>query len=168
MRRTLEALLLCAALHVPAVSPASAKGAAAADFTLGPLTVHGVAWQNGAVVLPATVYKDRTYQDVKVLSRSLYGKLEACFRNGCAPSRTAAAPKVKVAGFKPLKSPVRVANAEVTFDGELSVTAGLMASKKEPGAFWVSFPASVSFRDPAFKSAAESAVIAAWSKKPSK
>lgn len=175
MRRALESLLLCAALQAPAaalditaVVPAAVKGAAAADFAFGPFSVKGIAWDNGAVVLPATVYKDKTYQDVKILSKSLYARLESCFRSGCAPSRAAARPKVKVSDFRPLKSAFRVANAEVVFDGELSVTAGVMASSKEPGTFWVSFPGSVSFRDPAFKSAAESAVIAAWAKKPSK
>ncbi|MHB0995754.1 MAG: hypothetical protein ACYC2I_05225 [Elusimicrobiales bacterium] len=153
-----------AALDVTAVTPAAVKGAAKANFSFGPLTLKNVSWEKGAVVLPVTENKGRKYNDVKLLSKAFYAKLEACFKNGCAPAK-AAAPKVKVEKLKPLKSPARVANAEVSLDGDLLVTAGVMASKKEEGAFWVAFPPDVEFTDGAFKGAVESAVIAAWTKK---
>lgn len=174
MRKAIEAALLglalcgaAAALEITGVSPAAVKGARQADFTFSGVTVRGITFSDGAVVLPATEYKGKTYQDIKLLTRSVYSKIEGCFRNGCS-SKNGPAPKVKVEGFSPLQSKVRVANAEVVFDGELAVTAGVMASSKEPGAFWISFPAALSFRDPAFKSAVESAVIAAWAKKQAK
>ncbi len=174
MRRAIEsallALALCgpaAALEITAVSPAAVKGAAKADFTFASFTLKGVSFSGGAVVLPATEYKGRTYQDVKILSKALYTKLETCFKGGCRPAK-AAAPKLSIAGFKPLKSRVRVANAELVFDGELSVTAGVMVSSREPGTFWVSFPPELAFPDAAFKSAAETAVIAAWVKNKAK
>lgn len=171
MKRVLELALLAllaspaAALDVASVKPAAVKGAAKADFSFGPLALRNVAWEKGAVVLPVSEAKGRKYNDVKLLSKTLYAKLEACFRNGCAPAKPAAAPRVKVEKLKPLKSPVRVANAELSLDGDLLVTAGVMASKKEEGAFWVAFPPDVEFTDGAFKSAVESAVIAAWTKK---
>lgn len=154
-----------AALDVASVAPAAVKGAAKADFSFGPLTLKNVTWQKGAVVLPVTENKGRKYTDVKLLSKGLYAKLEACFKNGCSPAKAAAAPKVKVEALKPLKSPARVANAEISLDGDLLVTAGVMASRKEEGAFWVAFPPDVEFTDGAFRSAVESAVIAAWTKK---
>ena len=167
--RSLAVLLLLAApasaLEVTGVTPAAVKGAARADFALGPLTVRGVSWENGAVVLPVTENRGKKYSDVKLLSKGLYGKLEACFRDGCRAAKAGAAPKVKVQALKPLKSPVRVANAEVSLDGELLVVAGVMASRKEPGAFWVAFPPDLEFTDGSFKSSVESAVIAAWTKK---
>ena len=171
MRRLASALLLClaaqsaAALQIAAVKPAQVKGAAAAEFSFGPFAVAGIGWEGGAVVLPATENKGRTYVDIRLLSKALYGRLETCFKNGCAPVRTAARPKAKIESLKPLKSPVRVANAEIVIDGELQVTAGVMVSKKEEGAFWVAFPPALVFTDGAFKSALESAVIAAWTKK---
>jgi hypothetical protein len=172
MRKVIEVLALClsfqasaAALEITAVAPAGVKGAAKADFTLSGVKVKGVAWENGAVVLPLTENKGKTFADIKLLSRKAYGRIEACFKAGCAPAKAAAAPKVKVEALKPLKSPVRLANAEVSFDGELLVVAGVMASKKEDGTFWVAFPPELEFTDPAFKSAVESAVIAAWAKK---
>jgi hypothetical protein len=171
MRRLVSALLLClaaqaaGALQVAAVKPAQVKGAAAAEFSFGPFAVAGITWEGGAVVLPATENKGRTYIDIRLLSKALYGRLETCFKNGCAPAKGGPAPKAKVESVKPLKSPVRVANAEISIDGELLVTAGVMASKKEEGAFWVAFPPALVFTDGAFKSAVESAVIAAWTKK---
>jgi hypothetical protein len=170
MRRALELALLAllaapaAALDPAAVKPAAVKGAARADLSFGPLTLRNVAWENGAVVLPVSEVKGRKYSDVKLLSKGLYLKMEACFKAGC-PAAKPSAPKVKIDSVKALKSPVRVANAEISLDGELLVTAGVMASKKEPGTFWVAFPPDIEFTDGAFKSAVESAVIAAWTKK---
>jgi len=173
MKRLVEIFALCLALSVPAgalevtgTSPAEVKGAPKADFTFSALTVANVSWEKGAVVMPVTESKGKTFADVKLLSKKLYGKIEACFKNGCVkPAKEPAAPKVKVGAFKPLKSKSRVANAEISFDGDLLVVAGVMVSSKEPGTFWVAFPDEVSFSTPAFKSAVESAVIAAWAKK---
>ena len=172
MKRPLSlcALLLLAApsfaLEVTAVSPAVVKGAASADFTLGPVAVSSVTWEDGAVVMPFTENKGRKYTDIKLLTRGIYGRLESCFKDGFkAPAKAPAAPKVEVAALKPLRSKARVANAEVVFDGELLVVAGVMASKKEEGSYWVAFPPNLRFASPAFKSAVESAVIAAWVKK---
>ncbi|MDA8244445.1 MAG: hypothetical protein M0025_10050 [Elusimicrobia bacterium] len=171
MKKLLNAALLllaapALALEVTAVSPATVKGASSADFTLGQVAVSSVSYENGAVVMPFTENKGRKYTDIKLLTRGIYGKLEACFKSGFkAPAKAPAAPKVEVAALKPLRSKARVANAEVTFDGELLVVAGVMASKKEEGAYWVAFPPQLSFASPAFKSSVESAVIAAWARK---
>lgn len=162
-------LLLAApafALEVTAVSTDPVKGAPAADFTFGPVTVKNISWVKGAVVMPVTDNKGRKYTDIKLLSKGLYGKLEACFKNGFTkPAKAPAAPRVKIDSFRPHKSKARVASAEISFDGELLVVAGVMASMKEEGAFWVAFPPDLFFPDKAFKSSVESAVIAAWVKK---
>ncbi len=172
MRSAASALLLAALLAAPAaaleitsVSPAAPKGAARADFTFSAVAVRGVAWENGAVVMPLSEVKGKKYADIKLLSKDLYARLEACFKAGCAPAKAKARPAVKVLALKPLKSKFRVANAEISFDGELLAVAGVMASSREPGTFWVAFPSGLTFPDPAFKSAVESAVIAAWTKK---
>ncbi|OGR40888.1 MAG: hypothetical protein A2X35_02840 [Elusimicrobia bacterium GWA2_61_42] len=173
MKKLIEALalLLCfqaaaAALEITAVTPAAVKGAAKADFTLSVLTVKNISYDKGAVIMPVTENKGKTFTDVKLLSKGLYAKLEACFKNGCAKAAKApAAPKVKIEALKPLKSKTRVANAEISFDGELLAVAGVMVSSREPGTFWVAFPPDLVFPDGAFKSSVESAVIAAWAKK---
>jgi hypothetical protein len=172
MKKAIEALALClclqaaaSALEITAVSTATVKGAAKADFSFSGMTVKGVAWEKGGVIMPLTENRGKTFADVKLLSKKAYARIEACFRTGCAPVKAAAAPKVEIKALKPLKSPARVANAEVAFDGELLVVAGVMASRKEEGTFWVAFPPELEFSDPAFKSSVESAVIAAWTKK---
>lgn len=154
-----------AALEVAGTVPERAKGAASADFNLSGVTVKGVAWENGAVVLPVTENKGRSYIDVKLLSRKLYSKLENCFKAGCPPpAKAPAPPAIKVEGFRPLKSKVRVANAEVSLDGELAVVLGVMVSSREPGTFWVAFPDSVVFSD-GLKAAVEKKVRDAWDKR---
>lgn len=173
MRKVIEVLVLClsfqaaaSALEVSSVSTASANGVLSGDFTFSGFAVKGITYEKGAVIMPVTESKGRTYSDVKLLSKNLYVKIEACFKAGCARSaKAAASPKVKVAALRPLKSKVRVANADVSFDGELLVVAGVMASAKEPGTYWVAFPETLAFADAAFKSAVESSVIAAWAKK---
>ncbi len=171
MKRAAEILCLlllaapAAALDITATAPAAVKGAAAADFTFAAFTLKGVKWEGEAVVLPVTENKGKTYTDVKLLSKGVYKRLEACFKAGCAPAKAKAAPKLKIEALKPLKSKARVANAELSFDGELLVVAGVMASSREPGTFWVAFPDAVDFLDGAFKASVESAVIAAWTKK---
>lgn len=173
MGRILSACALCClavqaafALEVARVSPAEIKGAAKGDFSFGPLAVNGVTWEKGAVVMPLTDNKGRQYADIKLLSKSAYLKLEACFKDGFRkPPKAPGRPAVKVDSFRELKSKARVANAEISFDGELLVIAGVMASRKEEGAFWIAFPPALEFTDPAFKNSVESAVIAAWTKK---
>ncbi|OGS06880.1 MAG: hypothetical protein A3J70_12455 [Elusimicrobia bacterium RIFCSPHIGHO2_02_FULL_61_10] len=175
MKKLISALALCfaaqtaGALEITAVSTAAIKGAAKADFTFGAVAVKGIAYEKGGVVMPFTENKGKTYTDIKLLSKGLYLKIENCFKNGFTkPAKAPAAPAVKVESFKPLKSPARVANAEIILDGDLLVTAGVMASRKEEGTFWVAFPPALSFPDGAFKSALESAVIAAWTRKEKK
>lgn len=173
MKKVIEVLVLCltfqaaaSALEITAVSTASASGGLSGDFTFSALAVKGVTYEKGAVIMPVTENKGKTYSDVKLLSKSLYGKMEACFKGACAkPLKASASPKVKITALKPLKSKVRVANADVSFDEELLVVAGVMVSAKEPGTYWVAFPETLTFPDAAFKSAVESAVIAAWAKK---
>ena len=73
-----------AALEI--VSAAKTEKGKKADFVLsGPITVKNIAFEKNAVVMPVTEYKDRTYNDIKLLSKSFYGKLESCFsKDKCA------------------------------------------------------------------------------------
>ena len=155
-----------AALEITAVDPAAIKGAAKGDFNFGVLTVNSVSYEKGAVIMPRTESKGKTFADIKLLSKSLYGKLEGCFKNGFKkPAKAPVRPSVKIGAFKSLKSKSRLANAEIILDGDLLVIGGVMASSREPGTFWVAFPPELAFSDGSFKSSVESAVIAAWAKK---
>ncbi|MBI4801947.1 MAG: hypothetical protein HY796_05425 [Elusimicrobia bacterium] len=139
-------------------------GSLKADFTFsGVLVVKNMAFEKNAVVMPVTAYKDRTYTDIKLLSKGFYMKIQACFARGECASRTgAAAPVIKVEEVKLLKSRTRVANAEVSFDGELKVTFGVM--KNRSGELWVVYPGNFEVADAAFKSAIAKAVKEAYAK----
>lgn len=151
------------ALEVTAVAPAEIKGAASGDFSFGPVTVANISYSSGAVLMPVTENKGKKYTDIRLLSRSAYDRIEACFKEGfSAPKKSPKAPEIKVSAVRPLRSKVRVANAEVSFDGELVAVAGVMVSKKKEGDFWVAFPPDLSFTDKSFKKAVEKAVKKAW------
>jgi hypothetical protein len=170
MKRAFKALALACLLPAAAAAleitgaPAGVKGAAQADFTFGGLTVKGVAFEGGGVVLPVTEHNGKTYIDAKLLSKALYLKLENCFKNGCKPAKAGKAPAVKVEELRPLKSKTRVANAEVSFDGELLAVLGVMASKREADEYWVAFPDSLEFT-PGLKEAVTKAVLEAWGRR---
>ena len=180
MKNIVKVLVLCvltasgaSALDVTGTDPAVIKGAAKGDFNFSGISVKGITYEKGGVVMPVTESKGRTYSDVKLISKSLYGKIEACFKNGCAPYPAAghkptakvSSPVVKLKELKPLKSKTRVANAELSFDGDLLVIAGVMVSSKDPGTFWLAFPETMEFTDAAFKAAVEKTVNTAWAKK---
>lgn len=155
-----------AALEITAVSPEEIKGEASGDFSFGPVTVTGITYSSGAVLMPVTENKGRKYTDIKLLSRDVYDRIEACFREGFeAPEKRPKAPKIEVHSLRPLRSKVRVANAEIRFDGELLVVAGVMLSNRKKGDLWVAFPPDVTFTVKSFKKAVEKAVKKAWAKK---
>lgn len=154
------------ALEVTAVAPAEIKGAETGDFSFGPVTVANIGYRDGAVLMPVTENKGKKYTDIRLLSRTAYDKIEACFKNGfTAPRKAPKAPEIKVSSLRPLRSKVRVANAEISFDGELLAVAGVMVSKKKEGDLWVAFPPDLSFTDKSFKKAVEKAVKKAWASK---
>ena len=157
--------LITAAKTVSAdnVIPASAADAGVIVFS-GALEVTGISFQKNAVVMPVTDYKGRTYTDIKLLSKGLYAKIEACLSKGVCKNASAAAPKVSVGGVKMLKSKTRVANAETVFDGELVVTAGVMNSSYEPGELWIAWPEIFKIKNRALKNKTEQLIKEAYAK----
>ena len=82
MKSLLNISVLClslaagaAALEIAGTVPAAVKGAPKADFNLSGLVVKSVAYEKGAVIMPATENKGKTYNDVKLLARGLYGRI---------------------------------------------------------------------------------------------
>ncbi len=138
-------------LEIVSAVPVKTEKGKSADFVFsGSVTVRGIAFENNAVVMPVTEYKDRTYTDIKILSKSLYQKIEACFvRENCAAVAPAVAPRVSLLGAAPLKSKTRIANVSLAFDGDLSVTFGVI--KKASGELWAAYPANFAAADYALK-----------------
>ena len=141
------------------VSAAKTEKGKKGDFVLsGPITVKNIAFEKNAVVMPVTEYKDRTYTDIKLLSKSFYGKLEACFlKDKCAYGVKTSTPAISVLEVKQLKSPARVANVILSFDKDLSVTFGLI--KRASGEMFAAYPANFEVNDEALKSLIENKVI---------
>ncbi|OGS11307.1 MAG: hypothetical protein A2285_10825 [Elusimicrobia bacterium RIFOXYA12_FULL_57_11] len=172
MKKAFEVLAVClllasgaAALEITGTTPAAVKGLENGDFNLSGIVVKDIGYKTGGVIMPVTENNGKTYVDVKLLSKDLYAKLETCFRFGCAkPAAKIPAPVLKLEGLRPLRSKTRVANAEMSFDGELTVVLGVMASLKEPGTFWLAFPDSVELKSKSLKAEVEKIVKAAWAK----
>ncbi len=140
------------ALEIVSAVPVKTEKGKIADFVFsGSVTVKGISFENNAVVMPVTEYKDRTYTDIKILSKSLYKKIEACFLQAqCSSGARTAAPSVSLLGSAPLKSKTRIANITLAFDGDLSVTFG--AIKKASGEIWAAGPANFEAADDVLKS----------------
>ena len=147
-----------AALEIISAAPLKTEKGKMSDFILsGSAAVRNVAFEKGAVLMPVTEYKDREYTDIKLLSKSLYEKIEACFsKDKCAYAGKAASPVLSVLEVKPLKSKTRVANVTLAFDGDLSVTFGVI--KKVSGEIWAAYPSNFEVKDAAFKDLIEKKV----------
>lgn len=119
-----------------------------ADLNLSGVIVRKVLWEDGAVMMPVTVSNDRSYNDVKLISRDLYRKMEDCFVNGCRESGTTdnpPMPVVRVEAIRKLNSKIRVSNIEISFDNAITVSVGIMAQNYPDGTFWLSYPQSIGF-----------------------
>ena len=160
----------CVIVSAPALEVTKLSAAAASaspDKVIvfsGALEVKGISFQKNAVVMPVTEYKGRTYADIKLLSKGLYGKIEACLSKGVCKNAPGAVPKINVAGVKTLRSKTRVANVEAVFDGELLVTAGVMNSSREPGELWIAWPEIFKIKNAALKTETEQLIKEAYVK----
>ena len=136
----LSPVLNSAALELISASPVKTEKGKIADFVFsGSVTVRGIAFEKGAIVMPVTENKGREYTDIKLLSKTFYAKLEACFlKNKCAAGGPFLMPKLSVSEVRKLKSPKRVANVSLAFDGDLVVTFGVI--KKASGELWAAYP----------------------------
>jgi hypothetical protein len=142
---------------VSAVPMKTAKGKSADFSFFGGVAVKNITFENGAVIMPVTEYKGMTYTDIRILSKPLYKKIEACFLKGtCSSAAQTAAPRVSVVEVKALKSKTRIANVSLAFDGDLSVTFG--AIKKASGEIWAAYPANFAVNDDALKNLIEKEV----------
>jgi len=152
------AALNASALEILSASPVKTEKGKKADFVFsGSATVRNIVFEKGAVVMPVTEYKDKTYKDIKLLSKSVYVKIEACFlKEKCSTSAPVSPPKLSVSEVRTLKSPVRVANVTVAFDGDLTVTFGVI--KRASGDLLAAYPDNFEVKDEALKSLIEKTV----------
>ena len=156
--------LSTAAVSASAADNAAGRRQAGVIVFSGVIEVTGISFQKNAVVMPVTEYKGRTYADIKLLSKGLYAKVEACLSKGVCKNSPSAEPKISVAGIKILKSKTRIANAEAVFDGELLVTAGVMDSSREQGELWIAWPETFKINSAELKTRTEQLIKEAYAK----
>ncbi|MCX5783069.1 MAG: hypothetical protein NTW04_01285 [Elusimicrobia bacterium] len=87
------------------------------------------------IVMPVSVSpKDgKKYADAKIVGKPLFDKLILAFKSGPAKKAGADKLKIKVVSVRKLSSPVRIANVDLEFDGELLLTFGLLKFKSSDG-----------------------------------
>ena len=150
---------------VVSVEPGSIQNNKQADMNLSGLIVRKIQWEDGALMMPVTVSNDRSYHDVKLISRDLYLKMEDCFINGCreaTPADRPTLPLVKVEAIKKLNSKFRVSNIEISFDNAITVSVGIMAENYPDGTYWLSYPQSIDFASPLLKEQTDNVVFGAY------
>ena len=165
--RILTAALLCvllmpagpaSALEIVSATPVKTENGKRADFVFaGSVTVRGILFEKNAVIMPVNEHGGRTYSDIKILSKALYKKIEACFfKKRCVAGGRVAPPKVSVRGVSRLNSDIRIANVFLSLDGDLSVTLG--AVRRASGAIWASYPDDFEVSDAGLRSSINSKV----------
>ncbi|MEA3306412.1 MAG: hypothetical protein U9Q34_01335 [Elusimicrobiota bacterium] len=98
------------------------------------MIVRGIELKNGFLKMPLDGYKKKKYSNIKILSKEFYHKILNCF-NGetCESSAEKKDILIKVEKIFSLKSPLRVANANISFDEELVVVFGIVKEKEVRG-----------------------------------
>jgi hypothetical protein len=162
----LSPVINASALDIISASPVKTEKGKISDFVFsGSVTVRGIAFEKSAVVMPVTVNKGREYTDIKLLSKTIYAKLEACFLKAkCAAAGPFLMPKVSVSEVRKLKSPKRVANVTLAFDGDLVVTFGVI--KKASGEIWAAYPDNFEVQNEELKGLIESKVAEGYKNAP--
>lgn len=152
------------ALEITNAGLSGPASSAKADIVFsGAISVKNIALKKDAVVMPLTVYKEREYADIKLLSKGLYWKLRSCFdKGGCGSKAKAAVPAIKVEGVRVSTASARAANVEVSFDGELKVVFGVV--KNLYGGLWVAYPPDFKVKGAPLKGAIAKAVMEAYTK----
>ncbi len=124
--------------------------------------IRGIKLENGFLKMPLDGYKTKRYSNIKILSKSFYSKLLNCFKGKqCALSAKRKAVSVKVEKIFPLKSPLRIANVNLSFDDDIIITFGMVKSEvrgkkrqqreKTDNEIWISYPKDFEIKNEIFK-----------------
>jgi len=123
------------------------------------ILVNGVEFENGFLKMPLDGYKTKKYSNIKILSKDFYRKIFDCFKlKECTVNRNKKDVLTKVENIFPLKSPLRIANANVSFDDELIVVFGIVKEKKDENKIWISYPKDFEIKNEVFKNNLENLI----------
>lgn len=116
------------------------------------ILVKNIEFKNGFLKMPLDGYKKKKYSNIKILSKDFYYKISNCFNiEKCAVRKEKKDILIKVEKIFPLKSPLRIANINISFDAELVVVFGIVKEKKDEKKIWISYPKDFEIRDEVFK-----------------
>ncbi|MCG2725302.1 MAG: hypothetical protein L6420_03420 [Elusimicrobia bacterium] len=116
------------------------------------ILIKGIEFEDGFLKMPLDGCKKKKYSNIKILSKDFYQKILDCFKiQKCVISAAKKDISLKVEKIFSLKSPLRIANANVSFDNELIVTFGIVKDKDKKDEIWISYPEAFEIKDEAFK-----------------
>ncbi len=116
------------------------------------ILVKRIEFKNGFLKMPLDSYKTKKYSNIKILTKDFYNKILNCFNSDkCEKSGERKNISIKIEKIFSLKSPLRIANANVSFDGELIVVFGIVKEKREKEKIWISYPKDFEISDEVFK-----------------
>jgi hypothetical protein len=116
------------------------------------ILIRRIEFKNGFLKMPLDSYKTKKYSNIKILTKDFYNKILNCFNiEKCAKSGERKNISIKLDKIFPLKSPLRVANANVSFDDDIIVVFGIVKEKKERKKIWISYPKDFEILDEVFK-----------------
>ena len=108
--------------------------------------------------------------DQKILSKDFYDRISDCFEDsGRAEIKRAKNAEKKDISLKvekifPLKSPLRIANAEISFDDDIIIVFGIVKDKEEKGKFWISYPGHFEIMNDVLKNRLEKLIMSEFKK----
>ena len=116
----------------------------------------------GAMALPISNSRDgREFANIRIMNKNLYDKMMTDSRKphteNCLP------PAVKVISARTLKPSARIANVEISFDGELAATFGVLKTHTKGGgvSYRMLTPDNFKFKSSALRKSVRELVIEA-------
>ena len=96
--------------------------------------IKGIEFKSGFLKMPLDGYKTKKYSNIKILSKKFYHRILNCFKGEkCEAGGEKKDVLIKVEKIFPLKSPFRIANANISFDEELIVVFGVVKETEARG-----------------------------------
>jgi len=108
--------------------------------------------------LPVVLYNNEAYEDIKILSKEIYVKIENCILSeGKIKKENNKEPEFKILAINKLKSEHRLFNISLLIDSDLVVVLGLVKNKN--GGMWIAYPDGFKILNKDYKKRLENFII---------
>lgn len=155
------------ALNITSVNGAGNKK----DFEFSKfISVKGIMIDGGFLKMPLDAYKKKRYSNIRILSKDFYDRISDCFEDSGRVEIERAKKEekkdisLKVEKIFPLKSPLRIANAEISFDEDIIIVFGIVKDKEKKGKFWISYPGHFEIMNDVLKNRLEKLIMSEFKK----